>query len=87
MDYIDELFTTGMLKKQDLSPAICAALSLTKKTLNRYYSLTDSSELYRIAMGSSSHMYSLCINLWMQFFILGTSSTTSNMPAGQPNGF
>jgi hypothetical protein len=30
MDYIDELFATGMLKKQDLSPAIRTALSLAK---------------------------------------------------------
>ncbi|KAF8547339.1 hypothetical protein OG21DRAFT_1425032 [Imleria badia] len=33
-----------------LSPAICAGVSMAKHTLNHYYSLTDSSEVYRIAM-------------------------------------
>jgi len=32
------------------TPAIHAAMSLAKQTLNRYYSLTDSSEVYCIAM-------------------------------------
>ncbi|KIK82107.1 hypothetical protein PAXRUDRAFT_90683, partial [Paxillus rubicundulus Ve08.2h10] len=33
------------------SQAIYTAVSLTKSTLNCYYSLTDSSEVYYIAMG------------------------------------
>jgi hypothetical protein len=37
-----------------LEPAIWAALSLAKKTLKRYYNLTDNSEVYRIAMGMFS---------------------------------
>ncbi|KIL65170.1 hypothetical protein M378DRAFT_77314 [Amanita muscaria Koide BX008] len=59
MDYIDEAFTNGILNKKELDPAIRAALGLAKKTLNRYYTLTDSSELYRIAMG----MFYLFFNL------------------------
>ena len=51
MDYLDEVFTNGILKKDLLHPAIHAAIGLGKKTLNRYYSLTDSLELYHIAMG------------------------------------
>lgn len=51
MDYIDEVFTKGILQRTMLDPAIRAALGLAKKTLNRYYSLTDSSNLYCIAMG------------------------------------
>ncbi|KAJ8584174.1 hypothetical protein M405DRAFT_684601, partial [Rhizopogon salebrosus TDB-379] len=50
MDHIDTTFTSGMIQKELLHPAIRVALSLVKKTLNRYYSLTDSSEVYRIAM-------------------------------------
>ncbi|KIL61192.1 hypothetical protein M378DRAFT_48619, partial [Amanita muscaria Koide BX008] len=50
MDYIDETFTNGILNKRKLDPAIRAAIGLAKKTLNRYYTLTDSSDLYRIAM-------------------------------------
>jgi hypothetical protein len=41
MDHIDNVFTTGIIKTHKLDPAICAALSLAKKTLNRYYSLTE----------------------------------------------
>jgi len=55
MDYIDTTFTTGLLKKEQLDPAIRAAVGLAKRTLNRYYSLTDASELYRIAMGTYTH--------------------------------
>ena len=36
------------------SPAIRASLKLGLGLLNKYYSLTDNSELYRIAMGSST---------------------------------
>ena len=36
---------------EDYSPAIRAAVKLGIGILNKYYSLTDNSELYRIAMG------------------------------------
>ena len=51
MDYIDEVFTTGMLTEEAFDPAIRAAVGLAKKTLNKYYSLTDSSRVYHVAMG------------------------------------
>ena len=51
MDYIDEVFTTGMLQKDTLDLAIRATVGLAKKTLNKYYERTDASKLYRIAMG------------------------------------
>jgi hypothetical protein len=51
MDHLDTMFTNGIINAQTLDPAIRAALRLAKKTLNRYYSLTDMSETYRIAMG------------------------------------
>ena len=35
----------------EYSTAIKAAVGLGKRTLNRYYSKTDESEVYRIAMG------------------------------------
>jgi hypothetical protein len=35
------------------SPAIRAALKLGIKILDKYYSLTDNSEVYQIAMGKS----------------------------------
>lgn len=57
MDHIDNVFTTGIIKTHELDPAIRAALHLAKKTLNRYYSLTDRSETYRIAMGTCYSNY------------------------------
>ncbi|KAJ3738201.1 hypothetical protein EV360DRAFT_58339, partial [Lentinula raphanica] len=53
MDAIDEVFATGILNNEELSEPIRHALSIGKKTLNKYYSLTDDSELYRIAMGKN----------------------------------
>lgn len=50
MDHIDEVLTTASID-QKYEPAIRAAASLAKKTLNRYYHLSDDSEAYRIAMG------------------------------------
>jgi hypothetical protein len=50
MDHIDEVLTTDSLSAT-YSPSIWAALSIGKKTLNRYYNVTDHSEVYRIAMG------------------------------------
>jgi hypothetical protein len=50
MDHIDEVLTSQSLDS-DYEPAIRAALGLAKKLLNRYYSATDHSEVYRIAMG------------------------------------
>ncbi|KAF8867525.1 hypothetical protein BD779DRAFT_1464272 [Infundibulicybe gibba] len=49
MDHIDRTFTTDALDPA-YEPSIRAALVLGKKTLNRYYHLTDDSEVYRIAM-------------------------------------
>ena len=45
MDYINNELKC-YARNKDYQPAIHAAVSLTKKTLNRYYSLTDYSEVY-----------------------------------------
>ncbi|KAE9392848.1 hypothetical protein BT96DRAFT_748408, partial [Gymnopus androsaceus JB14] len=50
MDAIDETFTTGIINKQILSKPIRHALTIDKKTLNKYYTLTDESHIYRVAM-------------------------------------
>ncbi|KAG1875857.1 hypothetical protein C8R48DRAFT_745558 [Suillus tomentosus] len=52
MDHIDSVFTSSILKKDRLDPAIHTGLGLAKQTLNQYYSLTDASEAYHIAMGA-----------------------------------
>jgi hypothetical protein len=50
-DHIDSTFTDYTLPACKKHPAVRAALGVAKKTLNKYYSLTNYSELYHIAMG------------------------------------
>ena len=50
VDYVDEVFTTGMLNHNHFDPTIRTTVGLAKNTLNKYYSLTDSSKVYCIAM-------------------------------------
>ena len=50
MDRLDEHLATAMISPA-YSTAIRTAIRIGKKTLNRYYSKTDLSEMYRIAMG------------------------------------
>ncbi|KAH9030316.1 hypothetical protein EDB85DRAFT_2246259 [Lactarius pseudohatsudake] len=49
MDRIDEVLATSASDSQ-YSVSVQAALAMGKKTLNRYYSKTDHSKVYRIAM-------------------------------------
>jgi hypothetical protein len=50
MDLIDKVLTTLSISPSKYSLAICAALTISKKTLNKYYNKTGESEVYRIAM-------------------------------------
>jgi hypothetical protein len=60
MDIINDRLT-AKANDPNISPAIRSALGLAKKTLNRYYSRTDDSEAYRIAMSKcNNHFYSYC---------------------------
>ncbi|KAJ3816744.1 hypothetical protein F5878DRAFT_549442, partial [Lentinula raphanica] len=52
MDRIDEVFASGILNEETLSQPIRHALTVGKRTLNKYYALSDDSDLYRIAMGT-----------------------------------
>lgn len=49
MDHIDESLTTYSINNK-YCPAIRSACALAKKTLNRYYSKTDDSVMYRICL-------------------------------------
>jgi hypothetical protein len=51
MDRIDEVLAMNALNTQ-FSISIQAALSIGKKTLNRYYSKTDLSDVYRVVMST-----------------------------------
>lgn len=52
MDHIGEHFATASVNL-DLNLAIRAASASAKKTLNRYYAMTDDADVYRIAMGKT----------------------------------
>jgi hypothetical protein len=57
MDVIDEKLTTQSLDRSRFDASIRASLGIAKKTLNRYYNMTDWSEVYRIAMGEFPMMF------------------------------
>lgn len=50
MDSIDSTLATAIANSK-YNTAITASLKLGKDLLNKYYSLTDMSDAYRIAMG------------------------------------
>ena len=50
MDLIDKVLTTSSISPSKYSLTICAALFISKKTLNKYYNKTGESEVYCIAM-------------------------------------
>ncbi|KAE9387076.1 hypothetical protein BT96DRAFT_838210 [Gymnopus androsaceus JB14] len=50
MDAINEAFATGIIDNQLLSEPIRHALSVGKRTLNKYYALTDDSDIYCMVM-------------------------------------
>ena len=58
MDHIDHILASQSVNKMYDAP-IRAVLAMGKKTLNKYYNLTDSSEVYRIAMGPLSLLLDL----------------------------
>lgn len=63
MDMIDQCLTNDSLNRK-LSAPIRSAIGLAKKTLNKYYTKTDLSEVYRIAMGECD-LIRLLVNVLM----------------------
>jgi hypothetical protein len=86
MDLIDRRLTTDSINRK-LSAPIRAAVKLSMATLNKYYTKTDLSEVYRIAMGRSVQSCYCRSSLEpLQSFTLATSSLTSRKLAGQMIG-
>lgn len=57
MDRLDNSFNSKALKnhkRKKLDTAVVSATRLGKAKMNRYYGLTDDSEVYRIATGIST---------------------------------
>jgi hypothetical protein len=73
MDHIDQHLATAA-RNNTYRPCIQAAVAMGKKLLNKYYSYTDHSELYRIAMGMfHEYSYMFFINL-LRFFSASSES-------------
>ncbi|KAF8990136.1 hypothetical protein BDQ17DRAFT_1256165, partial [Cyathus striatus] len=62
MDIINDKLTSIAID-HGVPALICTASGLAKKTLNRYYSQTDESEAYRIAMSNHSICFSLLYSI------------------------
>ena len=61
MDKIDDLITSAIApvrRDRTLHKSIRDALKLAKDTMNRYYSMSDDSNIYRIATGASCFSFS-----------------------------
>jgi hypothetical protein len=54
MEHINNVLTTSSESSSEFSIAICAALTLGKQTLDKYYNKTGESEVYCIAISTSS---------------------------------
>jgi hypothetical protein len=86
MDHLDQHLATASLNRNYV-PAVRVALAIGKAKLNRYYNLTDSSEVYRITMGKYMHpSCSTILLIVFQFCILGISSSTSKTRSGNLPG-
>ena len=56
MDLLDRDLATKQRQTSKYDEVIRDALRLSKRILNKYYSKTDASEVYRIAMGKFSYL-------------------------------
>ena len=87
MDHIDAHLATAS-QNMKYSPAIRASLALGKAHLNKYYNMTDHSEVYRIAMSEFLLPYSILIthDSVQQSYIHVTNFNTSETPTGTTSG-
>jgi len=60
MDTIDRAFTTATMDDKEFCLPIKLGLELGKQIMNKYYNLTDESEIYRMSIGNFLFAMSLC---------------------------
>ncbi|KAI9065339.1 hypothetical protein FKP32DRAFT_1586418 [Trametes sanguinea] len=60
MEHMQNTLTEYMAAEDTFEPSIRVALSLAKTTLTKYYNLTDSADIYRMAMGALEAVLSRC---------------------------
>jgi hypothetical protein len=51
MDTVDRAFTTASMGDEDFCLPVKLGLELGKRIMNKYYNLTDESEIYRVSIG------------------------------------
>ena len=86
MDHIDAHLATAS-QNSKFSPAIRASLTLGKAHLNKYYNMTDHSEVYRIAMSEFIFWITLFnYNCFEQSYIHDTNFNISMRPTGMTRG-
>lgn len=56
--------------KRPYHPVILAAMKLARKKINRYYSMTDLSSAYRIAMGEKPSRHLSCFIINIHYLLL-----------------
>ena len=62
MDTIDRTFMTASMGGDFFSLPIKVALELSKHILNKYYNLTDESEIHRVSIGKFFYLYCLFLS-------------------------
>ena len=77
---MDQFDLELMTKSEDttLNVSIRTALMFAKRILNKYYELTDSSEAYRIALGTSTHHITVLSSLRLLMNVTGTRVSPSS---------
>lgn len=60
MDTIDRAFTTAAMDDEEFCLPIKLGLELGKRIMNKYYNLTDESEIYHVSIGNFLFSVSLC---------------------------
>ncbi|KAJ3965890.1 hypothetical protein EV361DRAFT_809966, partial [Lentinula raphanica] len=74
MDIIDHSFASGIVNHQTLSAPVRHTLLIGKRTLNKYYQLTDDSYIYRMAISTFLLHFLLLYDLLLpQYSILSSN--------------
>jgi hypothetical protein len=66
MDRIDALLSED--SAENLSPSVKHALAFARKSINKYYSKTDMSNVYRIAMGKFVIILTFTLLIYLFYF-------------------
>jgi len=84
MDKLDVHLKPGT--QEPYHPAIQVAMKLACKKINQYYSMTDLSSAYRIAMSKKFVHFMVKYSHLNQSFIRGSNSNTSDKKNGKMSG-